>query len=123
MKARGSTGATFCLIVIVFLGFDSAGFLGKAEAQPVTNPDTVTGEPRKLVEEHVYGGLPSKESLYTRNAYVLCYIPGLKNHQTMIMPRKTNPNAKSIRRVTSDIGIALRNPIGCADCGCLTMAP
>ncbi|MHC4111607.1 MAG: DNA/RNA non-specific endonuclease, partial [Planctomycetota bacterium] len=42
-------------------------------AQPSGN--NLSDEQKALIEEHVYGGLPSEEHIYVRNAYVLCYNP------------------------------------------------
>jgi endonuclease G len=42
-------------------------------AQP--SGSSFSDEQKELIEEHVYGGLPSNENIYVRNAYVLCYNP------------------------------------------------
>lgn len=42
-------------------------------AQPSEND--LSAEEKKLLKEHVYGGLPSNENIYVRKGYVLCYNP------------------------------------------------
>jgi len=61
--------AIFCLFLLVFLGS------ARADQADLAN---LTDQQKALLEEHVFGGLPSQENIYIRNGYVLSYNPATK---------------------------------------------
>jgi DNA/RNA endonuclease G (NUC1) len=73
-KKRFLGGLTVCTIACFVPLLISAT---QSHADPV-NLNSLTSSQQKLLDEHVFGGLPSAQNIYIRKGYVLCFNPTTK---------------------------------------------
>jgi len=75
MKRANSRKVLWVIAVLSFQVLLASTSTGHAEPVDLSN---LTDTQKTLLNEHVFGGLPSQENIYIRNGYVLCYNPSTK---------------------------------------------
>jgi len=71
MKKYSKVIINLFYLMIIFIMF--AFFINEIAAQPINGLNNLSDEQKKLLNEHVYGGLPSSKPILIRHAYILCY--------------------------------------------------
>ncbi len=72
-NGRSSRKKYWLIFIGIALGLIILAIILISQFQPARSPDLYTREEMKLLDEHVYKGLPCSENIYFRRGYILCY--------------------------------------------------